>query len=157
MTESRFPVTTLEFEISFLQGSFTVLVKLSFWWTVPPLLRFDVCLTSFLFLFCISFCCLYYILYVLFCQHFFIIIFIFFHYKILFYKLYETFQSFYFIHRIVDKYPVRLHRRTQTGRVLRSVVDFYVITECISKQMLLPAHTSECWYLSSLRCQSARS
>lgn len=47
MTESRFPVTTLEFEISFLQGSFTVLVKLSFWWTVPPLLRFDVCLTSF--------------------------------------------------------------------------------------------------------------
>ena len=37
MTESRFPVTTLEFEISFLQGSFTVLVKLSFWWTVPPL------------------------------------------------------------------------------------------------------------------------
>ena len=47
MTESRFLVTTLEFEISFLQGSFTVLVKLSFWWTVPPLLRFDVCLTSF--------------------------------------------------------------------------------------------------------------
>ena len=36
MTESRFLVTTLEFEISFLQGSFTVLVKLSFWWTVPP-------------------------------------------------------------------------------------------------------------------------
>ena len=72
MTESRVPVTTLEFEISFLQGSFTVLVKLSFWWTVPPLLRFDVCLTSFLFLFCISFCCLYYILCLLFCQYFFI-------------------------------------------------------------------------------------
>lgn len=119
MTESRFPVTTLEFEISFLQGSFTVLVKLSFWWTVPPLLRFDVCLTSFLFLFCISFCYLYYILYVLFCQHFFIIIFIFFHYKILFYKLYEIFQSFYFIHRIVDKYPVCLHHRTQTDRALK--------------------------------------
>ena len=78
MTESRFPVTTLEFEISFLQGSFTVLVKLSFWWTVPPLLRFDVCLTSFLFLFCISFCCLYYIPCLPFCQYFFIIIFIFF-------------------------------------------------------------------------------
>ena len=44
MTESRFLVTTLEFEISFLQGSFTVLVKLSFWWTVPPLLRFGLVL-----------------------------------------------------------------------------------------------------------------
>ena len=54
MTESRFLVTTLEFEISFLQGSFTVLVKLSFWWTVPPLLRFDVCLTSFLYFLLLS-------------------------------------------------------------------------------------------------------